>query len=159
MRSCLIQLLILVVVVFALLWFGLPVGASWLATNALNASGFSGTDTKVSGVGEPAAPPADRPRRLHPPDLDPGRHRGPACCQHRPDPRQRGPVERKIGTVDGHAAREFASRLRTATPSRSTSVTLVRRRSNGDAQMACRQPRSSALAETQLKSQGRQRRQ
>lgn len=47
MRSCLIQLLILVVVVFTLLWFGLPVGASWLATNALNASGFSGTDTKV----------------------------------------------------------------------------------------------------------------
>jgi hypothetical protein len=47
MRSCLIQLLILVAMVFALLWFGLPFGASWLATNALNAGGFSGTDTKV----------------------------------------------------------------------------------------------------------------
>lgn len=47
MRSCLIQLLILVVVGFALLWFGLPVGAGWLATNALNSSGFSGTDTSV----------------------------------------------------------------------------------------------------------------
>ena len=48
MRSCLIQMLILLVVAFALLWFGLPVGASWLATNAINASGFSGTDTKVT---------------------------------------------------------------------------------------------------------------
>ncbi len=48
MRSCLIQLLILVVAAFLLLWFGLPLGASWLATNALNASGFSGTDTKVT---------------------------------------------------------------------------------------------------------------
>jgi hypothetical protein len=43
----LIQLLVLVAVVFALLWFGLPFGASWLATNALNAGGFTGTDTKV----------------------------------------------------------------------------------------------------------------
>lgn len=47
MRSCLFQLLVLVAMVFALLWFGLPFGASWLATNALNAGGFSGTDTKV----------------------------------------------------------------------------------------------------------------
>lgn len=47
MRSCLIQLLITVAVVFGLLWFGLPFGASWLATNALNAAGFTGTDTKV----------------------------------------------------------------------------------------------------------------
>lgn len=47
MRSCLIQLLVLVAVVFALLWFGLPFGASWLATNSLNAGGFTGTDTKV----------------------------------------------------------------------------------------------------------------
>jgi hypothetical protein len=36
-----------VAVVFALLWFGLPFGASWLATNALSAAGFTGTDTKV----------------------------------------------------------------------------------------------------------------
>jgi hypothetical protein len=47
MRSCLIQLLIAGAVIFALLWFGLPFGASWLATNALNAAGFNGTDTKV----------------------------------------------------------------------------------------------------------------
>ena len=47
MRSCLIQLLVAVAVVFALLWFGLPFGASWLATNALNSAGFTGTDTRV----------------------------------------------------------------------------------------------------------------
>jgi hypothetical protein len=47
LRSCLIQLLLTVAVIFALLWFGLPFGASWLATNALNAAGFTGTDTKV----------------------------------------------------------------------------------------------------------------
>ncbi len=47
MRSCLIQLLILVAMVFAMLWFGLPFGASWLATTALNAGGFTGTDTRV----------------------------------------------------------------------------------------------------------------
>ena len=47
MRSCLIRLLIAAVVIFALLWFGLPFGASWLATNALGAAGFTGTDTKV----------------------------------------------------------------------------------------------------------------
>jgi hypothetical protein len=47
MRSCLIQLLITAAVIFALLWFGLPFGASWLATNALRAVGFTGTDTKV----------------------------------------------------------------------------------------------------------------
>jgi len=53
MRSCLIQLLILVIAAFLLLWFGLPFGASWLATNALNASGFSGTDTKVAVTENP----------------------------------------------------------------------------------------------------------
>ena len=47
MRSCLIQLLLTVAVIFALLWFALPFGASWLATNALGAVGFSGTDTTV----------------------------------------------------------------------------------------------------------------
>jgi hypothetical protein len=47
MRSCLIQLLITAAVAFAVLWFGLPFGASWLATNALGAAGFNGTDTKV----------------------------------------------------------------------------------------------------------------
>jgi len=47
MRSCLIQLLMTVAVIFVLLWFGLPFGASWLATSALNAAGFTGTNTKV----------------------------------------------------------------------------------------------------------------
>jgi len=47
MRSCLLQLLIGAALIFALLWFGLPFGASWLATSALTASGFSGTNTQV----------------------------------------------------------------------------------------------------------------
>lgn len=47
MRSCLIQLLMAVALVFALVWFGVPFGASWLATNALGAAGFTGTNTKV----------------------------------------------------------------------------------------------------------------
>ena len=37
MRSCLVQLLILVALVFGLVWFGLPIGAAWVATNALKA--------------------------------------------------------------------------------------------------------------------------
>lgn len=47
MRSCLIQLLLTVGVIFALLWFGPPFGASWVLTNGLNTAGFSGTNTKV----------------------------------------------------------------------------------------------------------------
>ncbi len=47
MRSCLIRLLMTAAVIFALVWFGLPFGASWLATNALNAVGFTGTNTRV----------------------------------------------------------------------------------------------------------------
>lgn len=47
MRSCLIQLFVELVVLFALLWFGLPLGAGFLATSALNASGFTGTNTSV----------------------------------------------------------------------------------------------------------------
>jgi len=46
-RSCLIQLFMTVAVIFALLWFGLPFAASWLATTALNSAGFTGTNTKV----------------------------------------------------------------------------------------------------------------
>lgn len=53
MRSCLIQLLVMVAAVFALLWFGLPFGAGWLATNALNAAGFTGTDTRVVVSSDP----------------------------------------------------------------------------------------------------------
>jgi hypothetical protein len=48
MRSCLIQLLVLVAVIFALLWFGLPFGAGWIATNGLNDAGFTGTNTNVA---------------------------------------------------------------------------------------------------------------
>jgi hypothetical protein len=47
LRSCLIQLLVTFAVLFAIVWFGVPFGASWLATTALNANGFTGTDTKV----------------------------------------------------------------------------------------------------------------
>lgn len=53
MRSCLIQLVLLFVVAFCLLWFALPLGVSTLATGALNASGFSGTDTKVEVSANP----------------------------------------------------------------------------------------------------------
>ena len=53
MRSCLIQILIMVAVVFCLLWFALPFGVSALATGALNASGFNGTDTKVEVSANP----------------------------------------------------------------------------------------------------------
>lgn len=47
MRSCLIQFLIVAVIAFLLLWVGLPLAVNALATSALNASGFSGTGTKV----------------------------------------------------------------------------------------------------------------
>ena len=53
MRSCLIQILIALVVVFLLLWFALPLAASALATGALNAAGFTGTDTKVEVSANP----------------------------------------------------------------------------------------------------------
>jgi hypothetical protein len=53
MRSCLIQILIMLAVVFSLLWFVLPLGVSALAPAALNASGFTGTDTKVEVSANP----------------------------------------------------------------------------------------------------------
>ena len=53
MRSCLIQLVLLFALVFCLLWFALPLGVGALATGALNASGFSGTDTKVEVSASP----------------------------------------------------------------------------------------------------------
>ncbi|MGD0019504.1 MAG: hypothetical protein ABSD62_09655 [Candidatus Limnocylindrales bacterium] len=53
MRSCLIQILIMVAIVFCLLWFGLPLGVSALATAALNAGGFTGSDTKVEVAANP----------------------------------------------------------------------------------------------------------
>jgi hypothetical protein len=53
MRSCLIQVFIAIAIVFCLLWFALPLGVSALATGALNAGGFSGTDTKVEVSASP----------------------------------------------------------------------------------------------------------
>ncbi len=53
MRSCLIQLTVELIVLFALLWFGLPIGAGFLATSALNASGFTGTNTSVDVSSNP----------------------------------------------------------------------------------------------------------
>jgi hypothetical protein len=53
MRSCLIRLLIGLFIVLALVWIALPWGAGWLATNALNASGFTGTDTHVDVAANP----------------------------------------------------------------------------------------------------------
>jgi hypothetical protein len=53
MRSCLVQLLVLVALVCGLLWFGLPIGAAWLATNALRTAGFTGTDTSVTVTANP----------------------------------------------------------------------------------------------------------
>jgi hypothetical protein len=53
MRSCLFQLLVLVAMVFGVLWFGLPMGAGWVATNALKTAGFTGTDTVVTVNADP----------------------------------------------------------------------------------------------------------
>jgi hypothetical protein len=53
MRSCLIQVLIAVGVVFLLLWFALPIAVGALATGALNAAGFSGSDTRVEVSANP----------------------------------------------------------------------------------------------------------
>jgi hypothetical protein len=53
MRSCLIQFVIAAVVVVLLLWFGLPIAVSALATSALSSLGFSGTDTKVEVSANP----------------------------------------------------------------------------------------------------------
>ena len=53
MRSCLIQLVLELGLLFAILWFGLPLGAGFLATSALNASGFTGTNTSVEVSSNP----------------------------------------------------------------------------------------------------------
>jgi len=88
MRSCLIQLLVLIAMVFALLWFGLPLGADWLATNSLNASGFTGTGTKVDVSAYPPPVLLTGHAGLDPPDIQPGRYRRPLRRQHRSDSRQ-----------------------------------------------------------------------
>lgn len=53
MRSFLIRLLILLAVLLVVVWVALPWGASWLVTSALNASGFTGTDTHVEVTANP----------------------------------------------------------------------------------------------------------
>jgi hypothetical protein len=53
MRSCLIQIVLVAFVIVLLLWFGLPIAVSALATRALASSGFSGTDTKVEVSANP----------------------------------------------------------------------------------------------------------
>jgi hypothetical protein len=53
MRSCLMQILITAGIVFCLLWFALPFGVSAVATAALNATGFSGTNTRVEVSASP----------------------------------------------------------------------------------------------------------
>jgi hypothetical protein len=53
MRSCLIQILLALAVVFCLVWFALPIGVAAMVQAALNASGFTGTDTQVSVSSDP----------------------------------------------------------------------------------------------------------
>jgi hypothetical protein len=53
MRSCLIQVLIALAVVFVLLWFALPLAVGALAGGALSAAGFNGTDTRVEVSANP----------------------------------------------------------------------------------------------------------
>jgi hypothetical protein len=53
MRSCLIQILVALAVVFLLVWFALPLAVSALAAGALNAAGFNGTDTHVEVSANP----------------------------------------------------------------------------------------------------------
>lgn len=52
-RSCLIQLVVLVVAAVAVLWLALPVAAGALALTALQAGGFSGTATSVDVAANP----------------------------------------------------------------------------------------------------------
>ena len=110
MRSCLIQLLIAVAVIFALLWFGLPFGASWLATNALNAAGFTGTDTKVDRLGGPAAPDPSRPRRQDPADVERRQRRWPPRRHDRRDPQRRGADRPHLRQRHRHADRRSRAR-------------------------------------------------
>jgi hypothetical protein len=53
MRSCLIQILLALAVVFCLVWFVVPIGVAALVEAALNSSGFTGTDTQVSVSSNP----------------------------------------------------------------------------------------------------------
>ena len=53
MRSCLLQILITVGLIFCLVWFALPLGVAVLVEGALDAGGFSGTSTKVEVSASP----------------------------------------------------------------------------------------------------------
>ena len=53
MRSCLIQILVTLAVLFCLVWFVLPLGVAALVQGALSAGGFTGTDTKVEVSASP----------------------------------------------------------------------------------------------------------
>lgn len=53
MRGCLFQLILTFFVVFCLVWFALPIGVGYLATGALNATGFTGTNTAVDVSANP----------------------------------------------------------------------------------------------------------
>lgn len=151
MRSCLIQLLILVVVVFTLLWFGLPVGASWLATNALNASGFSGTDTKVVVSANP--PPlllTGQADSIHLTSTQVGIGDLHAASIDL-DLGKVDLLSRKIGTVTG-----TLQGVRVAAPDGQAvtveSVTLSGAAATANAQMVLSTAEVERLAETQLKS-------
>lgn len=53
MRSCLVQLGLAIVVILAVLWIALPIGAGFLALGALRAGGFSGSGTTVDVSASP----------------------------------------------------------------------------------------------------------
>jgi hypothetical protein len=53
MRSCLIQILLGIAILFCLVWFVLPIGVAALVEGALNAGGFTGTGTKVEVSSNP----------------------------------------------------------------------------------------------------------
>lgn len=152
MRSCLIQLLILVAVVFGVLWFGVPAGANWLVANALDATGFSGTDTNVEVSANP--PPllltghADRVHLsskqvsvgdLHAATLD--FTLGSVSL-----------LDRSIGTIDG-----TLTGVKIPAPDESTvlvdSATVTGKASGAQASLAMAKNTVESLAAQQLKSQ------
>jgi hypothetical protein len=53
MRSCLVQLILLLALAFVLVWFVLPIGVAALVQGALSSSGFSGTNTQVQVASNP----------------------------------------------------------------------------------------------------------
>lgn len=152
MRSCLIQLLMAVVVVFALVWFGLPFGVSWLATNALNAAGFTGTDTKVEVSADP--PPrmllghADRVR-LTSSQVSVGDLHSATIDVTMGDVEL---IDRKIGSVTGTltGVRVFAPN---GDPITIDTVTLDGEGTSATATLTITKAEAESMAESQLKAQ------